>query len=60
MNINYTNDTAEEILEKVTPFMDDEIREELHRKLAPCDPATYLEAYLSAHRERYGEEFQLP
>lgn len=39
-------------------LMDDEIREELHAKLAPCTKAEFWEAYKAAHLAKYGEEFQ--
>ena len=38
-------------------YMDDEIREELHNKLAPCSNEEFLEAYKDAHFNKYGEEF---
>lgn len=38
--------------------MDDEIREELHEKMAPCSNQEFLEAYAKAHAEKFdGEEF---
>lgn len=38
-------------------MMDDEIREELHVKLAPCDEQTFFDAYLKAHKEKFNEDF---
>ena len=38
-------------------LMDDDIREELHAKLAPCDPQDFFDAYCVAHAAKYGEEF---
>lgn len=40
-------------------LMDDDIREELHRELAPCSEEEFLEAYCKAHKEKYGEEFRV-
>lgn len=40
-------------------MMDDEIREELHAKLAPCTDQEFFEAYCKAHEEKYGEEFEM-
>lgn len=40
-------------------LMDDEIREELHAELAPCDDQEFLDAYVERHAEKYGEEFQV-
>lgn len=38
-------------------MMDDDIRETLHFKLAPCDPQIFYDEYVKAHREKFGEEF---
>lgn len=56
--------TAREIIENglynaAVNLMDDEIREELHRELAPCTDEEFLTAYMEAHEEKYGEEFQI-
>ena len=40
-------------------LMDDEIREELHRELAPCTEQEFFAAYEKAHAEKYGEEWEL-
>ena len=40
--------------------MDDELREKLHRGLAPCTDLEFLVAYMQRHEEKYGEEFVLP
>lgn len=41
-------------------LMDDEIREELHNKMAPCTDQEFLDAYVEAHAAKYdGEEFQV-
>jgi hypothetical protein len=37
--------------------MDNEIREELHSKLAPCANQVFFDAYVSAHSEKFGENF---
>lgn len=39
--------------------MDDDIREELHRELAPCSDQEFFDAYCKAHLERFGEDFSL-
>lgn len=36
----------QETMNNIATYMDDEIREELHRHLAPCTPKEFLEAYL--------------
>lgn len=41
-------------------LMDDEIREELHSKLAPCTDQEFMDAYVEAHAAKFeGEEFQV-
>jgi hypothetical protein len=40
-------------------LMDDEIREELHMKLAPCTDQEFLTAYEKAHYQKYQEEFEV-
>lgn len=40
-------------------LMDDEIREEIHAELAPCDDQEFLDAYVDRHAEKYGEDFQV-
>ena len=41
-------------------LMDDEIREELDAKMAPCTDQEFMDAYVQAHAAKYdGEEFQV-
>lgn len=41
-------------------LMDDEIREDLHNKMAPCTDQEFLDAYVQAHAAKFdGEEFQV-
>lgn len=56
--------TAREIIEAglfetAVNMMDDEIREELHRELAPCSEVEFLEAYMERHEQKYNEEFEI-
>lgn len=56
--------TAKEIInngfyDAAVVLMDDEIREDLHNKLAPCTEEEFLEAYIEAHFQKYGEEFTI-
>ena len=37
-------------------MMDDEIREMLHRELAPCTDQEFFTAYEKAHADKYGED----
>lgn len=39
--------------------MDDEIREYLHEKIAPCSDQEFFTAYCEKHYEKYGKEFFL-
>ncbi len=36
----------QEKMDVIASYMDDDIREELHFKLAPCEPEEFLEAYI--------------
>lgn len=38
-------------------LMDVELREELHKELAPCSDEKFLREYEKRHFEKYGEEF---
>ncbi len=39
-------------------LMDDELREELSRDLAPCSEQDFLQAYAAAHLAKYGQEWE--
>lgn len=39
--------------------MDDEIREELHNELAPCDDQVFFDAYAKKHFEKFGKVWEL-
>ena len=43
----------------VAHYMDDDIREDLHMQLAPCDPQVFVDAYCAAHYKVYEEEFAI-
>lgn len=55
INMNGTEINYEVAVE----LMDDEIREDLHFKLAPCTDQDFFTAYEKAHAEKYGEEWEL-
>ena len=41
-------------------LMDDELREQLHREMAPCTNQEFYNAYVKAHAEKFnGEKFQI-
>lgn len=47
------------LFDQAVNLMDDEIRERLHRELAPCTEEEFLRAYMAAHLDKYGEEFAI-
>jgi hypothetical protein len=49
---NWTGD-----IEVAATLMDKDLREELHLRLAPCDPQEFVDAYIEAHREKFDEEW---
>lgn len=40
-------------------LMDDDIREDLAREMAPCTEQEFFSAYEKAHEEKYGEAWEL-
>ncbi len=40
-------------------LMDDDLREALHCKMAPCREQDFFDAYCGAHREKFGEVWEL-
>lgn len=46
-------------MDTLAEYMDQDIREALHAELAPCTPEKFLEAYIAAHKEKYGEDFTI-
>lgn len=53
-----TNQYGNEIdYEASVQMMDDDLREELHRKLAPCTDQEFFDAYADSHLETYGTEW---
>lgn len=55
-------DEARKIIEEnlygaAVELMDDEIREDVHKELAPCTDLEFLAAYMERHYWKYGEEF---
>jgi hypothetical protein len=55
-------DDAREMLDRISLdtaaiYMDDEIREDLHSALAPCDDLVFLAAYMDAHQRKHSAEF---
>ena len=38
--------------------MDDELREELHEELAPCNEQAFADAYAEKHEQKFGEVWE--
>ena len=49
----------EQDMDAVVNMMDCDIREELHNKLSPCTAQKFVDAYVVAHRAKYGEQFEI-
>lgn len=43
----------------VVDLMDDEIREQLHAELAPCDEQAFFDAYVREHKKKFNENFNI-
>lgn len=40
-------------------LMDDELREDIHRELAPCTDQEFFNEYAKRHAEKFGEIWEL-
>ena len=49
------NHGTEIYFDQAVVYMDDTLREEIHRDLAPCTEQEFFAAYAKAHYERFGE-----
>jgi len=58
MKVKNMNGTEIEF-DAAVEMMDDEIRERLANKLAPCSDQEFFSAYEQAHLEEFGEEWEL-
>lgn len=57
---NVTNSWDVEIdFDAAVALMDDDIREEIARELAPCTEQEFFDAYCKAHEDKYDEEWEL-
>ena len=57
MNVKRT--IEEGFYDAAVNMMDDELREEIHRELAPCTDEEFLTEYCKRHEEKFGEEFAI-
>lgn len=60
---HYWDAEAEAVVENgqydaAVALMDDDLREELHAEVAPCEDAEFLAEYARRHFARFGEEFE--
>lgn len=46
-------------MDVIASYMDDEIREDLHTKMSPCSAQEFVDAYMDAHDEKFGEIFKI-
>ena len=46
-------------MDTLVNYMDDELREQVHRELAPCTDKEFLVRYMELHREKFDEEFDV-
>lgn len=46
-------------IDDISVYMDDEIRERVHRELAPCKSQDFLDRYCKCHEEKFGEKFTI-
>ncbi len=55
-----TNENEKRIdFDAAVNLMNDDIREKIHAKLAPCTEQEFFTAYEKAHREKFGEDWEL-
>jgi len=40
-------------------LMDDKLRAQLQAELTPCSTQAFMDAYVAAHRAKFGEEFSV-
>lgn len=64
MTKDYYMEQAQEIItaglyNQAVNLMDDDIRENLHTKIAPCTDAEFLTAYMVEHYKKYNADFTI-
>jgi hypothetical protein len=47
------------VFEDAVKYMDDDIREKLHDRLAPCTEQDFFDAYARDHEKNFGETWEL-
>ena len=56
--VNFSGDIME--LKTAAAYMDDELREKVNDRLAPCLEQEFFNEYCREHEKKFGEEFMLP
>lgn len=51
--------TNEVVYSAAVSLMDDDLREQIQQELAPCSRQQFMDAYVKAHREKFGEELHV-
>ena len=57
MMINLNGKTID--FDAAVMLMDDEIREQLADTIAPCADQDFIDAYVTAHAAKFGEQFEV-
>lgn len=47
----FTHAITQELMDTIATYMDDEIREQVHAEIAPCEPEEFLRRYLELDSE---------
>lgn len=47
----FTHAITQELMDTIATYMDDEIREQVHAEIAPCEPEEFLRRYLELDPE---------
>ena len=59
MSLVVKNDYGVEVdYDAAVAMMDNDIREGLHRKMAPCSNQAFFDAYCAEHKKKFGEDFE--
>ena len=59
VNIEWNGINHECDYDAAVALMDDDIREYIHDREAPCSEQHFMDCYCDAHYEQFGEEFRL-
>lgn len=56
MKVKIYNDKVD--FETLVNLMDDEIREKIHKEIAPCTEQEFINRYIEEHEKKHNEKFQ--